>query len=116
MSRQASRIPKRLASGLVAVALATSGLALALGSAPAGATATVTAKLLGGSNTVILSTGENFPDALSGSSVAGAYPGAMLLSPGAALAPETINALGTLHATHVVTLGGSAALSSRKSS
>jgi putative cell wall-binding protein len=122
------RFPRKLAGGLTAAALAVSGLALTLGSAPAGATSTVIANAFGGANryatasnvtngtfgtsaTVILSSGENYPDGLAAAALGGAYPAAMLLSPVAGLAPETINTLGTLKAKNVITVGGTAALS-----
>jgi putative cell wall-binding protein len=124
------RLPKRLLSGIAAGALGVSGLALALGGAtPAGAAATSvtiaganrygTAAAVAGAafptgsinGIVVLASGENFPDGLTAAGLAGTLNSPILLSPTASLAPETINALGTLKTNTVDVVGGAAAIS-----
>jgi putative cell wall-binding protein len=124
------RFPKRLLSGIAAGALGVSGLALALGGAtPAGAAATsvtiagatrygtaaavaAAAFPTGSINGItVLASGENFPDGLTASGLAGTLNSPILLTPGAALAAETINALGTLKTNTVDVVGGAAAVS-----
>jgi putative cell wall-binding protein len=119
-------LSKSLIVGVAAGALAISGLAVALTASPAGA---VTTNVIGGANrydtarlaalaqfpggaaNAILATGENFPDGLSASDVAGALGAPLLLTPTASLAPETTSALASLHVHTVQIVGGPAAVS-----
>jgi putative cell wall-binding protein len=106
--------------------LAISGLTVALTASPAAAATSArigganrydTARLAAlatfpsGSATAVLATGENFPDALSASTLAGALGAPILLTPTAGLAPETVSALATLHVHTVQIVGGPAAVS-----
>ena len=100
-------------------------------SAPAGATADVTASRIAGANryatarsiavaaypngaaTVVLASGETFPDALAGSALAGALGGPIVLTAKARLSPEARDAIDTLGADRVIILGGTGAVSSQ---
>lgn len=62
--------------------------------------------------TAVLASGEDFPDALTGSSLAGAYGSPLLLTKRASLPPGLLAELSRLGATQVVVVGGSAAVSS----
>lgn len=120
-------VPKRVAAGLLAGALSVFGIALA---APAGATADVTADRLAGATrygtaaaiagdatfngakTVILATGQNFPDALAASAHAGKNaPAPIILTTTAALSDEASAALDKIKPTNVTVVGGTAAVS-----
>jgi putative cell wall-binding protein len=106
--------------------LAISGLTVALTASPAAAATTTrigganrydTARLAaeatfpGGAATAVLATGQNFPDALAASTLAGALGAPILLTPTASLAAETVAALATLHVHTVQIVGGPAAVS-----
>lgn len=65
----------------------------------------------GGAGTVILATGETFPDALAGNYLAGLEGAPILLTTRDALPEVTANAIDDLGATRVVILGGVAAVS-----
>jgi putative cell wall-binding protein len=121
------RFSKSLTAGVAAGALAISGLAMVLTASPSGAavttaqiggidrydTARLAAQVLfaGGSSTVVLASGENFPDGLASADLAGAIGVPLLLTPAASLAPETVSALATLKAHTIDVVGGSAAVS-----
>jgi putative cell wall-binding protein len=64
-----------------------------------------------GAATVFLASGEQFPDALSGSALAARQDAAMLLVGSRSLPDATAAALKTLHPTRVIVLGGAAAVS-----
>jgi putative cell wall-binding protein len=64
-----------------------------------------------GSANAILATGENFPDGLAASGLAGALGAPLLLTPTAALAAGTVSALAALHVHTVQIVGGPAAVS-----
>ncbi len=59
---------------------------------------------------VVLATGEQFPDALAGSGLAGTVNGPLLLNPRAALLPAVLAEINRLEATQVYLLGGTNAL------
>jgi putative cell wall-binding protein len=61
--------------------------------------------------TVVLATGQAFPDALSGSSLAGAYGSPLLLTPTASLHAGTLAEIERLGADNVVIVGGTVAVS-----
>jgi putative cell wall-binding protein len=120
------RVSKSLIAGVAAGALAISGLTVALTASPAAAATTArigganrydTARLAalatfpGGAATAVLATGQNFPDALAASTLAGALGAPILLTPTANVAPETVAALATLHVHTVQIVGGPAAVS-----
>ena len=65
-----------------------------------------------GASTVMLASGQDFPDALAGAPVAGARSMPVLLTAPAALPSQTRGALTTLGAQRVIILGGEAAVSS----
>jgi putative cell wall-binding protein len=65
----------------------------------------------GGAETVIVTTGENWPDALGGSALAGAYEGPILLTPAAALPDVVLTEVDRLEATDAIILGGPGAVS-----
>jgi len=65
-----------------------------------------------GANEVVLASGVNFPDGLAAASLAGALGAPLLLTPPAALAPETISALTALKVKTVQIVGGTNAVSS----
>ena len=60
----------------------------------------------------MLASGVNFPDGLAAASLAGALGAPLLLTPPAALAPETISALTALKVKTVQIVGGTNAVSS----
>ena len=62
-------------------------------------------------DTVILASGENFPDALSASALAGAYGAPILLTARDALSAQAAQTINELKAKKVVVLGGTAAVS-----
>jgi minor extracellular serine protease Vpr len=64
-----------------------------------------------GKRTAIVTTGENFPDALSAGSLAQAGRHPVLLTTSAALSPETDLTLGALNIEQVIILGGTSAVS-----
>jgi glucose/arabinose dehydrogenase/putative cell wall-binding protein len=64
-----------------------------------------------GATTVVIATGMAWPDALGGSSLAGAVSGALLLTRPAALPTEVLAEIGRLGATKAYVLGGTAAVS-----
>ncbi len=72
------------------------------------ATAVDVADALGDPSTVLLATGENFPDALAAGPAAAKVSGVVLLTAGAAMAAPT-SAYLTAHATTVYAVGGPAA-------
>ena len=114
MTIQRKRVAKRLASGLLAGALALGGLAISGGTASAAASVTEDARIAGadryatanavatamaGTRTnitaVVIASGENFPDGLAASALAGAINASnggspMFLTPAAALPATTI--------------------------
>lgn len=126
MSKTSPGMAKRLGAGLLAASLGIFGIALA---APAGATATVTTERLagqtrystaaavaaaaypGGSDRVILATGQNFPDALAASGLAGKLNAPVLLTLTASLSDEAKAAITSLKATKVTIVGGTSAVS-----
>lgn len=63
------------------------------------------------SNVVILASGENFPDALSASALAGAYNAPILLTASGSLSAQTARAIDNLSAKRVIVLGGTSAIS-----
>lgn len=64
----------------------------------------------GGATTVVIATGENFPDALGGAALAGAYNGPILLTLPRSLPTEAADAIKRLGATHAIILGGTGAV------
>ncbi|MBN2823136.1 MAG: cell wall-binding repeat-containing protein [Coriobacteriia bacterium] len=66
----------------------------------------------GSAKTVILATGEDFPDALAASPLAGAYECPLLLTAKASLSSGVLTELGRLGATKVIIVGGTSAVSS----
>jgi len=72
------------------------------------ATAVAVADALGDPSTVLLATGENFPDALAAGPAAAKAGGVVLLTAGSALAAETSGYL-NVHAATVYAVGGPAA-------
>jgi len=128
LSKSRSGAPKRLAAGLLAGALAIFGLAFA---PSAGATTDVKTDRYAGTNrygtaaaiagqddfdgatTAILATGENFPDALAASGVAGANtPAPIILTQKATYTKEAHDALNAAASvTKVIIVGGTAAVS-----
>jgi len=64
-----------------------------------------------GADAVVLATGEDWPDALGGSALAGALGGPILLSPKDALPADVLAEIERLGATSVYVLGGEEALS-----
>lgn len=65
----------------------------------------------GASTVTVLASGEDFPDALAASGLAGAYGGALLLTGRSALPVGLVSELDRLGTTDVVVVGGSAAVS-----
>ncbi|MHB1450810.1 MAG: cell wall-binding repeat-containing protein [Coriobacteriia bacterium] len=65
----------------------------------------------GGSDTVIIGTARNWPDALGGSALAGALGAPILLTEPATLSPAVAAEIERLGATRVVVLGGTSAVS-----
>lgn len=82
--------------------------------ATAGAIAT--AGFASGTPTVVLASGENFPDALAASYLAGRLHAPVLLTPTAALDSATVSALQSLGAKGVDIVGGTAAVSANVAS
>lgn len=129
MSKSRSGVPKRVAAGLLAGALSVVGLAFApsagavedvestrlAGATRYGTAADIAAGELGafdGATTAILATGENFPDALAASGLAGVNaPAPILLTRTAFLSEEALAALDELAVTDVIIVGGTAAVS-----
>jgi len=64
-----------------------------------------------GAETVVIATGENYPDALGGSALAGVLNAPILLTPGTALLPEVAEEIERLEAREIYVLGGTNALS-----
>ena len=60
----------------------------------------------GGAGTVVIATGENWPDALGGSALAGVVGGPILLTPAAALRGDVLDEIRSLEATRAIILGG----------
>jgi putative cell wall-binding protein len=139
---QRKRVAKRLASGLLAGALALGGLAISGGTASATATVTEDARIAGADRyatanavatamagtrtnitTIVVASGENFPDGLAASALAGAIGGAnggspMFLTPADALPASTIasilairNAPNVNALVNAVIVGGTSAVS-----
>ena len=129
------RVAKRLASGLLAGALALGGLAIS-GASPAGATPVVTtetriagadryataiavakAVVAAGDTSIVIASGENFPDGLSAAALAGALGVPMLLTDsGPSLRADVLGAITTLKVTatglaNVVLIGGTSVIS-----
>lgn len=67
--------------------------------------------VLGKAYTGVVTTGENFPDALSASALAGAVRGPLLLTRASALSPEVTQRLSALGVTGVYLIGGESAVS-----
>lgn len=125
----ASKWRKVIAAVVAAVAVG-GGILAVSGSSPANATSNFqflrafngpnrydTARLVavqtfGLSDTVLLATGTNFPDALAASYLAGDLGAPILLTDRDSLPPETAVALQTLKAKNVTILGGTGAVSS----
>ncbi|MEA3055380.1 MAG: serine protease Do, partial [Actinomycetota bacterium] len=127
MSKSHSGAPRRVAVGLLAGALAVFGIALAPN---AGATTSATGDRIAGTNrygtaaaiagqsdfagatTAILATGQNFPDALAASGVAGSKaPAPIVLTESNNYTKEAKDALKALKVTNVIIVGGTAAVS-----
>lgn len=70
-----------------------------------------TSSFPGGATTVVVATGDNFPDALAGNYIAGQRNAPVLLTQQAAVPASTLAALQTLRAKNVVLLGGLTAVS-----
>ncbi|MGH9157752.1 MAG: cell wall-binding repeat-containing protein, partial [Acidimicrobiales bacterium] len=70
-----------------------------------------TASFPAGAKTVVIATGENFPDALAGNYLAGQRGGPVLLTMAATVPAPTLTALMTLKAKNVLLLGGTGAIS-----
>jgi len=66
---------------------------------------------IGGSDTVVIATGENWPDALGGSALAGVMYGPILLSPKDAVPAEVLAEIERLNPSSAYVLGGEGALS-----
>jgi putative cell wall-binding protein len=63
-----------------------------------------------GAETVVVTTGENWPDALGGSALAGAYGGPILLTPSSALPAAVAAEIDRLGAADAIILGGTGAV------
>ena len=128
MSKSRSGAPKRLAAGLLAGALAIFGLAFAPSAGAttdvktdryAGTTRYGTAAAIAGQDdfkgatTAILATGENFPDALAASGVAGANtPSPIVLTQSKTYTTAAHDALNSFtNVTKVIIVGGTSAIS-----
>ncbi len=74
-------------------------------------TAVEASKQFASAATVVVATGESFPDALGGAALAGAVDGPLLLSPRATVPAEVIAEIGRLGATKVYVLGSTSAVS-----
>ena len=66
----------------------------------------------GSSSEVVLANGSTFPDALSGSALAGIYDCPVILTDSSTLSDEALYEINRLGATHVTILGGTSAISS----
>ena len=126
MSKTRSGAPRRVAAGLLAGALTVFGLALA---APAGAVegvvndrvagadrfgtaaAACTEAYEDGTDTVIIATARNFPDALAASGLAGDTDACILLVEVDSVPEATVAAIDALGATNAIIVGGVAAVS-----
>ena len=104
-------------AALVAGSAATAGAAPAPGpvavpvqGADRVATAIEASKLFGTADTVVLATGNDFPDALGGSALAGAVDGPILLTRGATIEPAVLAEIARLGADEVYILGGTGAV------
>jgi putative cell wall-binding protein len=75
------------------------------------AAAAANAAFPGGASTVLIASGETFPDALAGAALAGFRASPVLLTTKASLPAATSTALDTLKATNAVILGGTGAVS-----
>jgi len=75
------------------------------------AAAVAEATFPGGSTRVVLTSGTNYPDALTGSALAGALRAPILITDPNALSPETAAALAALHAHSIYVVGGPNAVS-----
>ncbi|MDR6972692.1 cell wall-binding repeat-containing protein [Leifsonia shinshuensis] len=64
-----------------------------------------------GADRMLLATGTNFPDALSGGAWAGSFHGPLSLSPGGCVPQGVLSSITSLGVSHVTLLGGEAALS-----
>lgn len=129
------RVAKRLASGLLAGAMALGGLAIS-GASPAGASPVVTtetriagadryataiavakAVVAAGDTSIVIASGENFPDGLSAAALAGALGVPMLLTDsGPSLRADVLGAITELKVTatglvNVVLIGGTSVIS-----
>ena len=128
MSKSRSGAPRRVAAGLLAGALAVFGVALAppAGAVPdattdrvAGTTRYGTAGAIAsqadfdGATSAILATGENFPDALAASGLAGSNaPAPIILTESDTLSEEAQIAMGEIESLDdVLVVGGTAAIS-----
>ena len=65
----------------------------------------------GSSDTVVLASGSNFPDALSASALAGAYGAPVVLTSPEALSSQARTTISSLGASRVIVMGGEAAVS-----
>lgn len=74
-------------------------------------TAVEASKKFGSAATVVVATGETFPDALGGAALAGAVNGPLLLTKSAAVPPAVMAEITRLGATKVYVLGSAAAVS-----
>lgn len=118
---------KRTVAGVGAGVLALTGVAGAF-ALPANATSTFSFSRIAGqdryetaakiatstfttADNVLVASGENYPDALSGNYLAGFKAGPILLTPQAQLSSFTSSALSTLQAKNVTILGGTSAVS-----
>jgi len=74
-------------------------------------TAVEASKHFASAATVVVASGETFPDALGGAALAGAADGPLLLTPAAAVPAEVLAEIDRLGATKVYVLGGTGAVS-----
>ncbi|WP_298752262.1 cell wall-binding repeat-containing protein [uncultured Serinicoccus sp.] len=72
--------------------------------------ANIAASWADGADTVVVVSGQNFPDALSGSALAGLVGGPVLLTKKASLPGSTVRALKALEPRRIVVLGGTGAV------
>ncbi len=63
-------------------------------------------------STVIVASGENFPDALSASALAGAYSAPIVLTSGDSLSDQAAQEISSISPSKIIIIGGSAAISS----
>lgn len=103
-------------AGLVPLASSSSAVAGFAFTRLAGADRYATARTIAestfvNSDNVVLATGENFADALSGNFLAGEFGAPILLTTSATLHPQARTALATIRAKNVIILGGTAAIS-----